>query len=942
MCKQVDSAGAASGQIEPPIHPTVNGWLLAAFEKYSGAQAVLFKDEVLTYQELGLLSGRIAAFLASHGIGRGDAVGVMLDRSAAQIAVILGILRAGAAYVPLDPAYPSKRLETMVQDAGMRALFVHEACGLSLEVPLVWQWGDILPLLERFEPLTAADEVNAEDTAYIVSTSGSTGRPKGIEMPHRALANLIEWQLERVSFRPGARVLQYSSISFDVSFQEIAATLASGGTLVLVDEACRRDPGQLLEYIAAQRIERLFLPYVALRSLVQTANRRNTYPETLSEIITAGEQLRIDDEMRTFFRHLKEATLDNQYGPSETHVITANLLTGNPADWADLPAIGRPIKNCQALILTAQGELQENKEIGELYLGGRNLALGYKGRADLTRQVFVQNPLGDAACPVLYKTGDLASYQPDGSIRFHGRADLQVKIRGHRIEPGEINNLAAAFSGVAQALTCTVNSGEQLPQLVLYYTEEEPGGVNVPQLWNYLQERLPEYMVPAFLVPLDEVPLTPSGKTDLKALPKPSVLTSRYADVPLDYRTETEERLAEMFGRVLGFSGIPAAADFFELGGDSLRAVYLFQRISEGFGAELPLAVLAESPTVRELAAVIDGRNHDDLSAYRALKRLRKGRAGQTPLFLVHGGLGNLLVFGGFAEQLGNDMPIYGFQWLGWDGKAGPGHVENMARTYADELISFHGRGPVRLGGYCIGGLIMLEMVKMLRDAGVEVLDPLFAVDSPNLAAATYFPTEPWDNPADHAVYNRLMGEMNGLCEIPRGPEEAPVFSAMQMPGGLSKQLRRVPGLLPLIRRAKGVRIRLHKKRQMNRINRILTRGETIPYELRESYCREMLIRAAHKYKGRVYSGDMLYFRSACAIGRYFALSGWWADPYLGFAELCTGRFEPHVLEGDHVGIMGHSKLAQTVTEKYECAGADRLGCGPAERGSESAHNQNN
>lgn len=899
----------------------MTGWFSAAFGKDPAAPAVCFRDESVSYQELDRLSGRIAALLNSRGIASGDAVGVLMHRSTELIAVIVGILKAGAAYIPLDPAYPQRRLEMMVQDAGAAALFKHKSCTFSSDVSLTLNWEDVVPQLDRLEPAPGEGAAADDDAAYIIFTSGSTGRPKGIEMPHRALANLIEWQLERESFRPGARVLQYASISFDVSFQEIATTLASGGTLVLVDEVTRRDPGLLLDYIREQQVERLFLPYVALRSLVQAANRRKSYPESLSEIITAGEQLRVDDEIRAFFRRLKDASLDNQYGPSETHVITANLLQGNPADWADLPAIGRPIKNCGAFILSPDGEPVTDGGIGELYLGGRALARGYVGRPDLTQKVFIENPLGGDGFGTLYRTGDLASYRPDGSIRFHGRTDLQVKIRGHRIEPGEINNLASAFPGVSQALTHTVSGEDRFQQLVLYFTAAAPDAVNVSELRNYLQNRVPEYMMPAFLVPLDEVPLTPSGKTDLKALPRPSVLNSRYAGMPLDYRSETEERLAAVYGEILGLSRVPAAADFFELGGDSLRAVSLFQRISEEFDADLPLAVLTESSTVRELAVVIAGEEHDELSSFRALKRLRRGRAGQTPLFLVHGGLGNLLVFGAFAEQLTNDMPIYGFQWLGWDGKAGPGDIESMARIYADELISFHGKGPVRLGGYCIGGLIILEMVNMLKDAGVEVLDPLFAVDSPNLAARTYFPTEPWDNPPDLKAYNRLMEEMNGLCEISRDPEDLPVFASVQMPGGFSQQLRRIPGFFPLIRRLKAARSTHLKIRWMKRMNRMLTRGETIPYEFRETYCREMLIKAAGKYAGRVYSGEMVYFRSACAIGRYFALSGWWNDPYLGFSELCSGGFDPHILEGNHVGIMGHPKLAQIVMDTYERSG---------------------
>jgi len=845
---------------------TVNQWISRGGAGSGDRTALVFRDASLGYSELDALSNRIARHLAKVGVRRGDNVGLCLDRSVEMVAVLLGILKAGAAYVPLDPAYPAARLGMMAEDARIRCSVAHarHAAKLGHIQSEILEWEAIEPELGGESESPVGIEVSPDDVAYVIFTSGSTGRPKGIEMPHRALANLIEWQLERKTFRPGAKVLQYSSISFDVSFQEIATTLASGGTLHLIADEERRDPRLLLGQLVEQGIGRLFLPYVAMRSLIETAHTIGTYPLELKEVITAGEQLRVDGAVRDFFSKIEGATLDNQYGPSETHVITAQLLEGDPSAWPDLPSIGTPLKNCEAFILDGEMKAVPDGEEGELYLAGRNLALGYIGRDDLTRAAFLDLP----GFPRLYKTGDMAARNPDGSIAFLGRRDHQVKVLGHRVETGEINNAAADFPGIGQCLTHAFPGPGNIARLATYFTVGDGASVDVAQLRLHLAGKLPDYMVPAFLVELDAIPYTPSGKVDLKALPKPLIENSPYGGEQVSYASETEEGLAGIWEELLGLEGIPRSADFFELGGDSLSAVTLILRIGQRFGCDLPLATLLQAPTLEALARHIEQGADDGFSGYRSLKLVQRGAEGVIPLFLVHGGAGNILCFSKFAKNLGADQPVYAFQWSGWDGGRGEAGIEEMACAYRDELLKEFPSSPVRIGGYCIGGFIAMELARLLREAGIEVLEPLVVFDSPNLRSETYHPA----------------GSGSSGDSLP--------------------WLKRTPPYA-LARR---IRTRL----SLRRIEREALGGKVVPFESRNWYCGQTQLAAVRKHRPLGTELPVLYFRSDCQ-GEEMMLPGWWSDPYMGFGELCRGPFDAHILGGTHDGILDHPEVAKLV-----------------------------
>ncbi|BAZ19381.1 non-ribosomal peptide synthase (plasmid) [Kalymmatonema gypsitolerans NIES-4073] len=445
----------------------------AVVEQKPDAPAVVFEQESLSYRQLNSRANFLAHHLQALGVGPEVLVGICMERSLEMVVGLLGILKAGGAYVPLDPTYPTERLAFMLEDTQISVLLTQARLVESLPpheahiVCLDTQWEEISQQSEQ-NPISA---VNLDNLAYVTYTSGSTGRPKGVAMSHRPLSNLIFWQLESSTLPVGARTLQFAPVIFDASFQEIFSTWCSGGTLVLIREQVRVDAFELLRFLADQEINRLFLPFVALQQLASVADAQGAVVPTLREIITAGEQLQITRQIANWLTKLQNCTLHNQYGPSESHVVTAFTLTGSPSDWPALPPIGRPIANTQIYLLDSQMQQVPVGVPGELYIGGITLARGYLNRPDLTKERFIPDPFSDSLQARLYKTGDLARYNRDGNIEFLGRSDDQVKIRGFRIELGEIEATLGQHPAVREAV---VVAREDVPgdkRLVAYVVQ---------------------------------------------------------------------------------------------------------------------------------------------------------------------------------------------------------------------------------------------------------------------------------------------------------------------------------------------------------------------------------------------------------------------------------------------------------------------------------------
>ncbi|MEW6738133.1 MAG: amino acid adenylation domain-containing protein, partial [Acidobacteriota bacterium] len=568
------------------------------------ATAVLFESERLTYQQLNARANQLAHYLRRQGVGPESLVGICLERSIEMVVALLGILKAGAAYVPLDPAYPQERQVFMLADTNTSVLLTQQNLLASLSpgrakmLCLDADW----PLITANYTENGYHSVAATNLAYVIYTSGSTGKPKGVAMTQGALLNLICWQMRVAPIKLGERVLQFTSLSFDVSFQEIFSTLCAGGTLVLIKEETRRDSLALLKFLEGYSIEKLFLPFVALQNLAEAAKNQSGISLCLRDVITAGERLQITPSIYNWFASMRNCLLHNHYGPSESHAATAFILSDAPIDWPTLPPIGKPIFNTEIYILDLALQPVPVGVAGELYIGGTGLARGYLNRSELTAERFIPNPYSAEAGARLYCTGDLARYIPDGNIEYLGRIDQQVKVRGYRIELGEIETTLREYRGICESAVVVQDQSPSDKRLIAYFVANRDSEINIGELQAFLKEKLPEYMLPSALVLLDRLPLTPNGKVDQRALPAPQMADIISSESYLAPRSPIEEILIEIWTSVLKVDQIGVNDNFFELGGHSLLATQLMSRVRDTFRIEIALRNLFECPTVAGLA----------------------------------------------------------------------------------------------------------------------------------------------------------------------------------------------------------------------------------------------------------------------------------------------------------------------------------------------------
>lgn len=574
-------------------------------DKTPDSVAVAFGANHLTYGELNQKANQLAHYLCARGVGPNVLVGLHLTRSLEMIIGLLGILKAGGAYVPLDPTYPDQRIAAMIADSQLNLLLSLDSLAQEIEPPLPElicldvDWS----LIENESIATPDVTTTPDDLLYVIYTSGSTGKPKGVMLPHRALSNLIAWQLDNSVLQPGARTLQFTSLSFDVSCQEIFATLCSGGELVLIAQAERRDFTHLADFIAQQQIERIFLPFIALQQLALQLVKYDSDLLALKEIITAGEQLKSSNAIVALFEHLPQCTLYNQYGPSETHVATAYKLPPDPANWPPLPPIGRPVANTQLYILDSQQRPLPVGEPGELYIGGAGVAHGYLNQPELSAERFIRNPFAANDQGYLYKTGDMVRQLPDGNIEFLGRQDRQVKIRGYRVELGEIE---AILNQHPDLKAVAVIDHEYAPgdrRLVAYVVPQDIRPIAVSDLRHFVGRKLPDYMIPSTFTVLDALPQTPSGKLDRKSLPAPVQTQFELDETYVAPRNPIEKTLAAIWAEVIGVPRVGIDDNYLELGGDSILSIQITSK-AEQSGIYLVPNQSLEHPTIAQLAKV--------------------------------------------------------------------------------------------------------------------------------------------------------------------------------------------------------------------------------------------------------------------------------------------------------------------------------------------------
>ncbi|MAE65561.1 MAG: hypothetical protein CMJ18_14925 [Phycisphaeraceae bacterium] len=578
------------------------------------AVAVTLDDAHLTYAQLDAQAEQVAACLRDHGAGPETAVGICLPRSLEMTAAVLGVLKSEAAYVPLDPSYPPDRLMLMVRDANLTHVLTQSSEPRCVPDALARRFMNVVDAEQlRLHSVREAETVvsttgltldPAERAAYVIYTSGSTGRPKGVSMSHGALCHLIRWQT-RDHDDAALRTVQFASLSFDVSFQEIFSTWSAGGTLHLVGEQVRRDPERLLDALERQAIERIFLPFVALEQLAEAAQATSALPSALRYIVTAGEQLRITPAIAALVRRLPGVRLDNQYGPTETHAATSFVLQGRPDDWPVLPPIGRQMPHTRIYLLDRHRQPVPIGAPGEVYIGGQGLARGCRNQETLTAERFLEDPFAGASGARMYRTGDLARFRSDGNLEFLGRSDDQVKIRGFRVEPGEIESVLGGHPDLRQAVVTAPNDAAHGHRLIAYVVAKNGAAPSEESLRAHLKDALPEYMVPSMFVALDALPLTASGKVDRSSLEarRPEMTAGPSTRAFVAPETEMETEVARAWSQVLGMDRIGRHDNFFDLGGHSLLATRVAARLRTTTSTALPLADLFQHPTVADLAA---------------------------------------------------------------------------------------------------------------------------------------------------------------------------------------------------------------------------------------------------------------------------------------------------------------------------------------------------
>ncbi|KTC88239.1 amino acid adenylation domain-containing protein [Legionella drozanskii] len=569
------------------------------------AVALSYQGKEITYAQLNAKANRVAHFLIKEGIAANKIVAIYIERSIEMIVGLLGILKAGGAYLPLDCNYPIKSLQFMFEDSKSDCILSHKklAKDLPFNAKKTFFIEDIIDSAsQELNDENPQIEINLDNLGYLIYTSGSTGKPKGVMLPHKALTNLIHWQHRKIPEK--RNVLQFTALSFDMSFLEIFSALISGGTLVLISEHDRMDPWQFSTIVKNHQIQQLVLPVPFLKTLASASVEKN-YFSFLKEIIIAGEQLIVSPAILSFFTQLPSCRLLNYYGPSETHVVTSYTFPEKVAEWPDYPPIGTPIFNTKIIILNNKMQPVPPGETGEIYIGGVSLAKGYINRNELTQERFIDD-IWSKTNLRLYKTGDLGKSLPDGNLVFLGRKDAQLKIRGFRIEPKEIEAHLIKYPGIKEAVVIAKKdaaSEKHLEAFIVVESEKDDKLINL--IYLFLQERVPPQMVPSVFNIIEKMPLTDSGKIDRKRLEhynKPVSYSVNKIEKP---HTSTEKEIIEIMEAIFNLP-IGVNNSFASIGGNSLLAMHIISKLRDKFAIELPACTILSDPRIADTAKRID------------------------------------------------------------------------------------------------------------------------------------------------------------------------------------------------------------------------------------------------------------------------------------------------------------------------------------------------
>ncbi|HYT18649.1 MAG TPA: non-ribosomal peptide synthetase [Candidatus Polarisedimenticolia bacterium] len=865
-------------------------------------RAVQLGDCSLSYRQLNERTNQMAGHLRSLGVGSGRLVTVYMEHSIEVVCAILAVLKAGAAYAPIDPSTtPEERLAFILQDisagtgsGGALPVLITQLRLLS-KVPQ--DTAQVVVLDSDFSQIECYATANPKlaasprDLAYCIYTSGSTGKPKGVLIEHRSLVNYIWWANQKYCRGERLSWPLFSSLAFDLTVTSIFTPLISGGRIVVYVEDAGRHGTAILKVVEDRQVDIVKLTPSHL-AMIKGMELDAT---PIRKLIVGGEDFKTDLACDVTNKFGRPVEIYNEYGPTEATVGCMIHHFDTEKDRGVSVPIGIPAANSGIYILDEQLNPVPAGEIGEMYLAGDGLARGYLNKPELTAQKFVmvKDPRQNGAATRLrmYKTGDLASWSADGRMEFLGRADYQVKIGGMRIELGEIESRLVSHPDVRECIVDVTRHGasearpdgeNEMDRLVAYYVSEKP--MTVAEVRDHLAKELPEYMVPPYVVWLKKLPLTPNGKVDRQAMPVPRHEHMQPARDFVAPRTETEKALSLIWTELLRVENIGVDDDFFNLGGDSLLAIRAESRIRQQFGVNIGIQALFDNPTIAGLASVLDVDESPEsakssaskVEARQLLVRMRPGTPERAPFFCLHGTGGDILNMRPLAMALPANLPFYCFQDKALDGSQPFESIEQEAACYVDEIRRVQPHSPYYIGGTCFGGLTAFEIARRLEESGepvaalvlLDTMNPTFIKSLPQSERVLRHMRLILRRTAWHArkILMQRPSEWLGYITDRTKALREHMRSTREQGARLQAQMIEAASQTPLAENLK----------------RIIVANTT----------------ALHNFVPKRYAGTVLIFRaSARNLDSY-------DDPYLGWQSVVRGTLKTCEIEGDHMTML--------------------------------------
>lgn len=674
--------------------------------------AVSFNGKDITYKKLKDESDKLAHLLQTSGVNQGDIVGLCLNRSIEMVIALLGIIKSGAAYLPLDPFFPDKRLEYMLEDSAAKFLITESSLFPKFNY-YKSNFIDISEIKNVKIDKPIEDKSNENSLAYVIYTSGSTGNPKGVQILHSALTNFLLSMQKTPGLSADDNVLALTTLSFDISGLEIFLPLVTGARITIASREEAKDGKTLLEKIKKQKVTVVQATPSTWKMLIDSG-----WNEKLNIKALCGGEALSQDLAEQILNRVDE--LWNMYGPTETTIWSScsKVIKGEPIH------LGRPIANTLFYIVDKDLNFCPPGVPGELLIGGAGLSVGYLNKEELTKEKFIPNPFDKKNKTRVYRTGDLVKLNPKLQIEFLGRIDNQVKIRGYRIELDEIENVIRKVEGVKDCAVIVkeINNDKKI---VAYYTNSNKStGEDLSSFINSIREiairNLPDYMIPSLIIPIEDLPLTPNNKIDKKALAAKEITAVVSHTSNSKPENETQKILLEIWETLLGITGIGIDDNFFEIGGHSILAAQMLADFEKQTGKRIPLAEMFTAQTIRQLAGIVEKETIN--LKWTPLVEIKKGESALAPLFLIHGAEGNVLLYRDLANRLNSNRTVYGLQAKGLDGKNSFNYtIEEMAEDYIRAIKSVQPSGPYHIGGYCMGGSVAYEIAMRLTARGEQV-----------------------------------------------------------------------------------------------------------------------------------------------------------------------------------------------------------------------------